>query len=292
MTREEYRRWLADMVRRNIISLDEASALLEQLDDGAIVASELPLPAGEATELEPIDETAIFAYLMLILGYTQFTRRLPLRDRQRLRRRLRDEFEVNMDRLADELIEGGNVAAYQRQAKREMANYTARQYAAGLGEPSGLVTRFLTAASLRNAAFLARLAFEIYARRAVGRPYLVKNVAGRGRMYGGDGWGAWFQGNESQAGEGWVSVYSVRDTGPRLCGPCAEAGRVRYYLPGTGPMPGDVCLGSGFCRCERALEYNVEEYERLTEQPVGVPFGLRPQTQARQQARASPGLFF
>lgn len=288
MSREEYLRRLADLVRRNVITVDEASELLARFDSGAIAGGDLPLPASEATVLDPIDETAIFAYLLLMLGYTQVLRRLSARDRNTLRRRLRDEFELNMDRMADELIEGGNVAQFQRNARREITNYTARQYAAGQGEPTGLVAGFVSGVVVRNAAFLARFAFEIYARRAVRRPYSQKNVAGRARMYGGEGWGAWFQGNESPAREGWVAVYQVRDTGLRLCNPCAEAGRVRYYLPGTGPMPGDVCLGSGYCRCERSLEYNPEEYQRLRNGPLAaLPLPLRPQAEERQRRRAS-----
>lgn len=70
----------------------------------------------------------------------------------------------------------------------------------------------------------------------------------------------WMYAEESEGGYGWVSQYIDKDD-DRTCEKCEKARG--FYLPGTGPMPGVVCLARGKCRCRRVMVYNLAEWERL-----------------------------
>ncbi len=252
------------MVRRNIITVPEAQQLLATFDSGGFAPADLPLPPGDATATEPVDEAAVFAFLLGLLGRTRVPNRLPLRDRTRLRERLRDDFESRMRGLGRAVAQGGSVADYQQQAKREIAQYTARQYGAGRGTPDGQMRRIVTNVLVAQAAFIARFAFEIHARRAVRRPYSERNVTGRGELYQGAGYAQWFKANEAQANVGQVIDYISQDD-PNSCSPCLRAQSNGPYLPGEGPYPGPgTCRGLGKCRCKRVQRFDMDAWRALT----------------------------
>ena len=56
-------------------------------------------------------------------------------------------------------------------------------------------------------------------------------------------------------------IHYVARGDQNTCGPCNHA--TGYYLVGTGPMPGQVCLGRDACRCTRELVYDLERYRAL-----------------------------
>ena len=89
-------------------------------------------------------------------------------------------------------------------------------------------------------------------------------IANRADQYAGEGWAAWFEASEREltGQDGFVVDYIARDDGA-TCSPCRFAMQDGPYLPGTGPYPGQVCLGAGNCRCERRPRFAPEEWARL-----------------------------
>lgn len=81
--------------------------------------------------------------------------------------------------------------------------------------------------------------------------YSLAQIAARANSYLGDGWGAFFRGEEANLSPNfWVVDYIARDD-PITCTPCIQAQLGGPYLPGEGPFPGEVCFGRGACRCIR-----------------------------------------
>ena len=274
MTRDEYLLLLAEAVERGAISEDDARLLLALFDAGQLDPNQLPLATGDAlaTMRTPVDadegdgNEALAALLLLLalLGMRQhwLGRQLDSVTRRAARNALRLEWERTVARLAQELAATGNVATWHAGMTAEIRRYYVRQMTAGLG-------RSLTAAELgqleavlqQQAGYLLRFASDAGHRLALGNPLGEGYLTQRSRMYGGQAWSLWHQGNE--AGEdqpGWVAQYSaVDDMG--TCSPCSAA--QGYYLPGTGPWPGDICDGGSNCRCERFLIYAPEIYRSL-----------------------------
>ncbi|MBP8291766.1 MAG: hypothetical protein KAX65_03265 [Caldilineaceae bacterium] len=274
MTRDEYLLLLAEAVERGAISEDDARQLLALFDAGQLDPSALPLPTGDAlaTMRTPVDadegdgNEALAALLLLLalLGMRQhwLGRQLDSVTRRAARDVLRLEWERTVARLAQELAATGNVATWHAGMTAEIRRYYLRQMTAGLG-------RSLTAAELgqleavleQQAGYLLRFASDAGHRLALGNPLSEGYLTQRSRMYGGQAWSLWHQGNE--AGEdqpGWVSQYLAQDDAG-TCSPCSAA--QGYYLPGTGPWPGEICDGGSNCRCERFLVYAPEIYRNL-----------------------------
>lgn len=274
MTRDEYLLLLAEAVERGAISEDDARQLLALFDAGQLDPDRLPLPTGDALGAmrTPVDadegdgNEALAALLLLLalLGMRQHRlgRHLDAVTRRAARDVLRVEWERAVARLARQLASTGDVATWHAGMTAEIRRYYVRQMTAGLG-------RSLTAAELgqleavleQQAGYLLRFASDAGHRLALGNPLGEGYLTQRGRMYGGQAWGLWHQGNE--AGEdqpGWVSEYiAVDDSG--TCAPCSAA--QGYYLPGTGPWPGEICDGGSNCRCERFVVYAPEIYRSL-----------------------------
>jgi len=87
-------------------------------------------------------------------------------------------------------------------------------------------------------------------------------VAARSRMYKGRGYQKFWEFNEKDAGQDVVVDYIARDDSA-TCGPCQAAEAGSPYLPGSGPMPGAICLGGGHCRCERKRRVDPETAAEL-----------------------------
>lgn len=274
MTRDEYLLLLAEAVERGAISEDDARQLLALFDAGQLDPSRLPLPTGDAlaTMRTPVDadegdgNEALAALLLLLalLGMRRhwLGRHLDGETRRAARDVLRVEWERTVARLARQLAATGDVATWHAGMTAEIRRYYVRQMTAGLG-------RSLTAAELgqleavleQQAGYLLRFASDAGHRLALGNPLGEGYLTQRSRMYGGQAWSLWHQGNE--AGEdqpGWVAQYSAQDDAG-TCSPCSAA--QGYYLPGTGPWPGEICDGGSNCRCERFLVYAPEIYRSL-----------------------------
>jgi hypothetical protein len=93
-----------------------------------------------------------------------------------------------------------------------------------------------------------------------------EGVAARSDLYSGAGRAKWFRADEEGSPDGIVIDYfAIDDAG--TCAPCHKADSESPYLPGTGPMPGEVCLGRGRCRCVRVPRRSMTEWRRLS----GIP---------------------
>ncbi len=274
MTRDEYLLLLAEAVERGAITEDDARQLLALFDAGQLDPSRLPLTTddalaamrapADADEGDGNEALAALLLLLALLGLRQhwLGRQLDAATRRVARDALRLEWERTVARLARELAATGNVATWHAGMTTEIRRYYVRQMTAGLG-------RSLTAAELgqleavleQQAGYLLRFASDAGHRLALGNPLGEGYLTQRSRMYGGQAWSLWHQGNE--AGEdqpGWVAEYvAVDDAG--TCSPCSAA--QGYYLPGTGPWPGEICDGGSNCRCERFVVYAPEIYRSL-----------------------------
>lgn len=271
MTRAELVNLLADLVLRLVITEDEARELLAQFDRGEW--TDLPAPLLEATAPATQDESDnawLFALGLIGIGAAlqadaarQTRRRIEESNAITARNQLRTAFEEEMRDLAQQAAGDGNVAVWQRQMSETVSRYMLAQAQAGRGRPlTGAEIAELSRQIQEQRAYVYRYAAEIAARRANGNPFGEAYLLGRNTQYGGAGWGLWFRGAEADVEPGWVVDYIARDDS-RTCSPCLAAERAGPYLPGQGPYPGEVCLGRGFCRCERRRRYAPDEYRML-----------------------------
>ena len=231
----------------------------------------IPLPTSRPAPLSDDDETAI---LVLIAGASAIARITSAAELYRLGRRatrtaaadrLADLHEARAGSIARALAETGNVRNFQTAAAILNRRHLAAQAGNGArGLPADL-RAMIAAVEAEQAAYLSRFVDQIAIRQiagslpatwpprsdsalsAYGAEYLVNRMA----QYGARG-RAIFQAAEQYDGEstgyGWIVRYIARDD-DRTCGPCSEA--QGYYLPGTGPYPGEICLGRHRCRCRR-----------------------------------------
>lgn len=242
-----------DLLARKVITPEEADALRD-------VEYEEP----PQQEREEASGTLALLFLLLLLRRQRVPRRLSLRDRNRLRDELRETFEGNIAIVADALLSTGNAVAWYGQMYGIIADYQERMLVAGLGRAaSAAELQALGEIMARQDAYLRRFVRDVQARQIVGRPLSRNYVANRSRRYGGQGWGLWYQGNETgeDVGYGYVSRWISRDD-IRTCSPCGRLHNT-FTLVGRPPFPGMVCLGAGLCRCDKIVEYNLEEYLRL-----------------------------
>lgn len=276
MSRAELVNILAELVLRQVINEDDARALLAQFDRGEWI--DLPLPMAEAvTPVTERDGTLAWVVLLTSLGATigaSLTEQAAPTSLQRiiteaqgrnLRNRLRAEFDAEMQRLAGRVAGGASVGTWQADMSNTVRRYMLAQASAGVGRP--LTAREIQALEGRiqeQTRYVYRYAADIAARRQTGTPYQIGYLQNRSTQYGGAGWGLYFEAQETSYGgdDGWVVDYVARDD-DRTCGPCLDAENSGPYLPGQGPMPGEVCLGRGYCRCERRLRYDPAAWGRL-----------------------------
>lgn len=114
---------------------------------------------------------------------------------------------------------------------------------------------------------LARFTREIAARQALfdagGRAAMTElEIAARARMYRGFVRAEFYRQAETDVEPGFVIEYvSLDDNG--TCSPCIDA--EGFYLPGEGPLPGEVCLGHGHCRCRRNQIFDAALYAELSQ---------------------------
>ena len=271
MTEDEFARMLAIAVAQGQISEDEAAELLRRFRADELRPIDLPLPADEA--VRGADDDAMWLALLALLvaaGLPRPTSRanmgvLSMAARIQARNVARSAFHQNVGVLAGNLTQTGNVRAWHMAMQRQIRDYLAQQMAAGLGRALGPTElAYLDDIVRTQESFLYRYAAEVAARQNTSNPLSEAYIANRADQYAGEGWAAWFEASEREltGQDGLVIDYIARDDGA-TCSPCRFAMQDGPYLPGTGPYPGQVCLGAGNCRCERRPRFAPEEWARL-----------------------------
>lgn len=265
MNREQLIALLSSLMTRRLISATEMAIVVNLFDRGDIGPEQLPLPPNVAAAPATLDNNAAYAAILLLMGIRQTpTTRLSKRRRERLRELLRERFEQITNTNARELVDGNvSLQRWHELEKGTITNHTARQYAAGVGEPTD-VQSAIRPAMTEQYAYLYRFAGEVAISLILGKALRYRGLRSRAQLYGGTGWEYWHRGNESVTQPGEIIVFQSRDD-PSTCRPCLDAQTNGPYLPGEGPYPGpSTCLGLGSCRCVRRVEYNPREWERLT----------------------------
>lgn len=280
------------------ITAEQATGILLNWREIAGLETMIPLPAAAGIiEEDDDDGAAVLAILIAVLGAraayarrpADVYRRLAPRYRQPVIGMIQDYHAEQAAKLADDLA-AGRITLSQWQAVARRLNQTTIRTMAELGAngPLDNYAAAIRTIQLEQAAYLQRFTEQIAgARLAAAHPDLFpdgarsmtfEQIAARHAMYTGAGRALYFAlAEESESGEaggaGWVVLYHARDD-DRTCSPCHQAEQGSPYLPGTGPMPGDVCLGGGACRCSREMIYDPAAYARLTGQdaePAGAP---------------------
>lgn len=275
MNRDEFIDFLARLIADGLLTEDKATELIREFDAGTLADGwELPLPPERA--IRERDDTAIatgIAIFLLLLGRQPGQ---PIPDRisvgGTIVNTIQAQFERQVRQLATQLASNQiTIAQWQAQMIAQMQQHMAQQMAAA----SGLTT--LNARQLQTmnrimqeqTAFLSRFADEIAGRQGLGSPFSEAYLANRAEQYGGVGRGLFYQESElsllerAEIGPDVVIDYESRDD-RRTCSPCLEAERNGPYLPGQGPMPGEVCLGRNRCRCVRRPRADAQAYAELT----------------------------
>lgn len=261
MTRAEFLAYLARAVADPNIRLTETEAvgLLRDFDAGLIAASDLPLPLDQAVRGLTRDD---LERIMIALSGGGLLGRNRTRARDRLREAFGREARQRATRLAADDLTLSQWQADTRDAVRE---HIAGQAILGAGNITGVVRLLadLDRSAREQTAYVSRFADAIMAGALLGATWSVAALASRSISYAGVAW-AWFTRARENDGDrmGWVVDYIAKDDN-RTCGPCSRAADGGPYLLGEGPIPGQICLGGGACRCERRERYDPDVYTRL-----------------------------
>lgn len=246
MTRAEFVAFLARAVADPSINLseDEAARLLRAFDAGTLPLASLPLPL--ATAIQPTDDAVRKAAALLIASY------LPRKAwRVRGRDKLRASFMLQARRQAAVVVATGDIAAWQTSMRDLVRVHLAAQAQLGAaGALSAATVARLDADARTQGAYLSRMSDAMAAASLLGSAWGVGQVASRAAGYAGGPWGWFFKGQESVNPPETMYEYVAVDDG-RTCDACSEAADNGPYAADEGPMPGEVCLGGGRCRCER-----------------------------------------
>lgn len=260
MERQEFVRLVAMLVRRGNITAEEGAELIAYYDAQQIDPNAVPLPIADA--VEEADQRDI---IILLTWVAASAGTASLYQRQRARDRARLEAEQAVDQLARKLSQSGDINAWHQGMKAVVENYTRSQAVIGYGQAlDPYLSELTTLYTRQSLQFLYLFAGAAMARQLLGKPYSSPYYAARSRHYLKRGWEMYFRGAEEaiRGEEGWVIDYIAQDD-YRTCGPCSTASYNSPYLPGTGPYPGDVCRGGGYCRCERRRRWSPEEAAEL-----------------------------
>lgn len=268
------------LVAEEIITEEQKGQLLVLWDRGEIDPDALPIPVEDFVSPVDVDEAMIAAALLLValtLGSGTNPAAVSVVPAQlatmqqrgliRLANALQDEFVAQAQTLAAKLS-GGHMTVGQWQAETAtlIERHTVGQTVIGnRGRPlSRAQIQDLSRDMQVQRAYLSRFSDTVSASGLNGEGLSEGYIAQRTQTYGGVGREAFFRTNEAwfqrEEGPGWVSEYVAIDDGG-TCSPCHHA--QGFYLLGTGPNPGSVCLGRGSCRCERRVVFNLDEYNRL-----------------------------
>lgn len=269
---------LADLLARLVadgdIDEEQAAAIItywrERPADELAALLPLPLADGVGPRQEDDDEPAWLPVALLA------ERLLPPAQKRAVLDDLQDRHANKMARLAADLESGRiTVAEWQRQVRA--GNAALLSFAAQLGggatvqlqqrletteqEQAAYLQRFADGLALRSLA--AAMPDDDDTRAAILAVLLAWGtayIARRSASYSGAARGLFFRSLEGEGGRGYVVFYRVNHD-ESLCSACL--GAEGYYLPGDGPMPGEVCYGGGACRCWRETVYDPVLYAQL-----------------------------
>jgi hypothetical protein len=270
---EELVQLLARLVADGEISEAQAAAILGYWQDRPQAELRAVLPLALAQGVGPlVDDDAAPLWPPVLPARATAASAAA---RRRLLDRAQDEHAAKMAWLCADL-EAGRITVSEWQTAARRANAALLDFAVRLGGgPDTAALRQRVADIEREqAAYLQRFADGVSVRRLAAPvaqddddkpllvPWALAYLARRLASYSGAGRGAFFVGLEGGAemGPGWVVHYEARDD-ERTCSACR--GAEGYYLPGQGPMPGDVCFGGGACRCVRVAVYDPARYAQL-----------------------------
>lgn len=281
---------LAQLVVDGKLSEEQVAGILINWREIAGLETILPLAGPEGVRLEERDEAEFWALFAAVAGYLLLIgTRDPADAYRRLRRlgaaqrimsanQMQNLHAAQARKLAADLDDGRlTVAEWQRQMRRLNAMTLDVLIALGASGPALALAERQQRVELEQAAYLQRFADHLAGNwlTAALPPALAASlglvaqrwtrdyVAQRAAMYSGVGRAMFFEAWETAGGgpgQGWVVRYAAMDDN-NTCYPCSRA--VGYYLPGTGPYPGDVCLGGGACRCSRWPVYDPAMYAQL-----------------------------
>lgn len=287
MTRADLVISLAALLAKRAITQAQAATLLDSFDNGDFLPSDLP---PEPTR----NDWPLALLLVLLLTGGNTTRPISAAKRRQARNTLRGGFQATMGQLAVGVTTGAlAVGTWQSAMQVNIAAYTRQMAVAGAGAlPSGAIQAAVEAQLAQQWPFLQTFTVQIAARKAGGGgagsgglPVAVasqaasvdeatagmsaKEIAARGRLYGGTGWTAFWTASAAavtvDGSYGWIVHFRARDD-RGTCSPCSRAAaNGPYAADGPYPIPGsEICDGAGNCRCELEFEYNPEKYADLT----------------------------
>lgn len=198
------------------------------------------------------DKWLIAWILLLLLLGAKAVRGLTPAQQRRTRMLLRDKFNGDVARLAAAITSGAiTLDVWQTSLATASGDYARSMAVAGAGKlPSAAVQDSVETSLAAQEPFLSGFAEAI----AVGG-LSVAQITARSVLYGAAGWAAHWMATESVQQDYTVVFYEARDD-RRTCGPCLDAERGGPYRVGRAPLPGSICRGGGYCRCN--LRYVVD----------------------------------
>ncbi len=274
MNRDEFIDLLGRLVTDGVIDEMRALEILQAFDAGELPDGwQLPLPPAQGiTGYDEADDEASLLFLAIALGIRIEGEFLPkprtIAQVTREANKLQTAFERQVRKLATDLANGDlTVVQWQERMISATRQNLINQVRLGSGRAT-LTLRQITRVDelmVRQTAFIQRFADSVSAGRGgEGAALSEAQIGARSSQYGGFARGEMFrqyEGAESY-GDGWVIQYIARDD-DATCGPCSRAAYYGPYLPGDGPMPGEVCLGRQSCRCERRPVYNMAAWRDM-----------------------------
>lgn len=265
---------LGRMVADGEITEEQALGLLLAIGDGDISDELMPLPPYLRTYQHDQEEERTRSILLAVLaGGLAAGLALAARGRTDISDQVMDWFGAEAENLARNVTSGRvSLAEFQRRAGEMMRQHDLAQAYLG-ARRFGRMQSVVDAALQRQSVYLQRFVDQMALRATdsafggplgLGGQFTPEYLAQRLNQYAGHGRRIFFEALEQYSddtGAGWVVEYIAVDDGG-TCRPCNAA--QGFYLPGTGPYPGEVCLGGGNCRCRRVPVYDPEMYQNMT----------------------------
>lgn len=247
--------WAKVLTRRvqdGALAEEDAKQLYRQIRRGALEAEAIPAPSARIiVDRDVVDK-----------AQAHLSRLSPGRG---IEDRIQDAFEASVRRLTTSYARGSiSLAEFHTGMQQRIAVHTVEQVLAGAKRnlPTADQYRRIQSVLDKQSAHLSKFMDEVAVNRAQGKPLSVAQIRSRAESYSGSGRAEFSRAAEGNFGEGWIALYeAIDDKG--TCGPCLGAEAGSPYALSAGPMPGELCLGRGRCRCRRVLRYDPATYRRL-----------------------------
>ncbi len=182
--------------------------------------------------------------------------------REAIANRLQTKLEKSASRFARLATKkGSRTRTAQRYFKREVRIYMLQMAIAGKGSPlTPSELRRLEKKIMKQEQYLQKFCDKISVNRMKKTPLSVNAIRSQAELYAGQGRAEFFRfAGKTDATGNTVEKYVAVAGACRNCQPHNG----KYFLPGSGPMPGEICLGKGRCRCRRVQEDNARIAKRL-----------------------------